>query len=67
MGYRVKAVLLKGRTGGEKEIRRFEVDCSDGENEFGFLQEKITRMFPSLTGTFDLYWKGEIYRHLKHL
>ena len=55
MAYKVKTVLRKG---GEKEIRRFEVDASEIEDEFGHLKGKLDQLFPCLSGGFELIWKG---------
>ena len=55
MAYKVKAVLRKG---GEKEIRRFQVDASEIEDEFGHLKGKLYQLFPSLSGGFEFNWKG---------
>ena len=55
MAYKVKTVLRKG---GEKEIRRFEVDASEIEDEFGHLNKKLDQLFPSLSRGFELNWKG---------
>ena len=55
MTYKVKAVLRKG---GEKEIRRFQVDASEIEDEFGHLKGKLYQLFPSLSGGFEFNWKG---------